>query len=121
VRPMAEHGSAVNQFLVGLMYATGEGGVPRDYAAAESWLRKAADQGHANAQVSLCTMYFNGGGVPQNYAAAMDWCRKAADQGDADAQTTLGFMYDEGQSVPMDHVAAVSWYRKAADQGNVRA
>jgi TPR repeat protein len=42
--------------LTGTMYANGWG-VPRDYAEALRWYRKAADQGDANAQGNLGTMY----------------------------------------------------------------
>jgi len=43
-------------------------------------LRKAADQGHVNAQYNLGTMYENGWGVPENWSEAMRWYRSAADQ-----------------------------------------
>ena len=41
------------------MYANGRG-VPQDYAAAMSWWRKAAKQGHAEAQNNLGSMYAKG-------------------------------------------------------------
>ena len=100
---------------------TSRQGVPQDYAAAASWYRKAADQGHADAQTNLGLMYDTGQGVPQDYAAAVSWYRKAADQGNVSAQYNLGLMYINGQGVPQDYAAAVSWYRKAADQGDADA
>jgi clan AA aspartic protease (TIGR02281 family) len=45
-------------------------GVPQDYAAALSWYRKAADQGHAEAQYNLGVMYANGQGVAKDYVIA---------------------------------------------------
>jgi len=48
-RPLAEQGEADVQFNVGLMYDKGKG-VPQDDAEAVKWYRKAADQGHADAQ-----------------------------------------------------------------------
>ncbi|MCX8500810.1 MAG: hypothetical protein ORO03_03835 [Alphaproteobacteria bacterium] len=38
--------------------------MPQDYAQAVSWYRKAAEQGHANAQFNLGIMYGKGQGVP---------------------------------------------------------
>ena len=104
------------QFNLGLKYAEGKG-VARDYVAAVSWYRMAADRGYADAQNNLGIMYKNGRGVAQDDAIALSWFRKAADQGNATAQTNLGNMYDTGRGVSQDYAAAVIWYRKAADQG----
>ena len=56
------------------------------------WLRKAAEQGNADAQSILGIMFSYGQGVPQNYAEAMKWFRKSADQGNADAQVGLAMI-----------------------------
>ena len=56
------------------------------------WHRKAAEQGHARAQLSKgdpCRMYEYGLGD-------VKWCRNAAEQGYADAQFRLGAMYEKG-------------------------
>ena len=72
---------------LGWMYVHGRG-VPLDYAHALIWLRKAAEQGYADAQNNLGVMYRDGShGVPEDYAQALVWCLKAADQGNADAQS----------------------------------
>ena len=81
------------------------------------WSRKAADQGHSNAQFILGAMYAQGQGVPQSYKESAVWYRKAADQGNANAQFLLGHMYEKGQGVPKSAARALSWYRKAASQG----
>jgi uncharacterized protein len=105
------------------MYSEG-GGVPKDYAAAMSWFRKAAEQGSAVAQVNLGNMYASGNGAPEfprDYAAAMGWYRKAAEQGDVRAQTALGGMYALGQGVPQDYVIAHMWFSLAAVGGDENA
>jgi TPR repeat protein len=84
------------------------------------WWRKAAEQGHANAQDNLGLAYANGEGVPQDYTEAARWYRKAADQGYARAQYNLGCSYTFGQGVVQDYVEAAKWYRKSADQGDAR-
>ena len=81
-RSLANQGSAVAQWILGIMYANGQG-VPQDYAAAASWYRKAAEQGQAGAQNNLGKMYATGQGVPQDYVLAHMWWNLAADQGDA--------------------------------------
>ena len=113
-----EQGDASAQVALGLMYDSGRG-IPRDYAAAMTWYRKAADQHNASAQSSLGFMYALGHGVRQ--AAAMAWYRKAADQGDTSAQTALGFMYYDGQGVLRDNVVAHMWFNLAAAGGNLVA
>ena len=99
------------------MYYYGEG-VPKDFAAAAQWFRKAADQGNDVAQAELGVMYYYGEGVPKDFAAAAQWYRKAADQGNDTAQDRLGYMYYNGEGVQRDLAVAAQWYRKAADQGN---
>ena len=70
--------------------------------------RKAAEQGHADAQFYLGVKYANGVGVPKDSVKAVEWFRKSADaeQGDAYAQFYLGVKYARGEGVPKDLVLA---------------
>ncbi len=92
-----------------------------DYATALREIRPLAEQGDAQAQYYLGSMYHYGQGVPQGYAEAVKLYRKAAEQGYANAQNTLGFMYRYGQGVPQDYAKALQWYRKAVEQGVAEA
>jgi TPR repeat protein len=56
------------------------------------WFRKAAEQGHTDAQNNLGGMYAEGRGVPQDDAEAVRWFRKAAEQGHTDAQKNLDLL-----------------------------
>ena len=56
-------------------------GVTQDYPQAARWYRRAADQGLAEAQFALGTMYENGLGVPQDYVLAHMWLNLSAAQG----------------------------------------
>ena len=68
--------------------------IREDYATAlNEWL-PLAEQGHADAQFGLGTLYENGQGVPQDYAQAAGWYRKAAEQGYQGAQARLGGLYE---------------------------
>jgi TPR repeat protein len=102
------------------MFKDGQG-VKQDFGEAVRWYRKAADQGHAIAQINLGSMFKNGQGVKQDFSEAMRWYRKAADQGHVDAQLNLGIMFESGQGVKQDFGEAKRWYRKAADRGNSEA
>lgn len=77
------------------LYESGQG-VPKDYAEALKWYRKAAEQGDALAQTQLGLMYIKGMGAPKDEAQAMAWLRKAAEQGYASAQAVMGEAYREG-------------------------
>ena len=60
-----------------------------DYATALKELKPYADQGNANAQLSLGVMYANGEGVLKDYAEALKWYQLSADQGNAMHNTIL--------------------------------
>ncbi|POR97032.1 tetratricopeptide repeat protein, partial [Haemophilus influenzae] len=64
------------------MYADGRG-VKQDNFEAVKWYRKAAEQGHADAQLNLGYMYEKGRGVKQDDFEAVKWYRQAAEQGNA--------------------------------------
>ncbi|KAF9972384.1 hypothetical protein BGZ73_004515 [Actinomortierella ambigua] len=80
-------------------------------------LRMAADQGIAEAQVGLGSMYKDGRGVKQSDADAMMWYRRAAEQGHKAGQFHLGMMYYRGEGVDEDNYEALMWFRRSADQG----
>jgi TPR repeat protein len=60
-------------------------GVKIDDEQAVLWLRKAAEQGQAEGQFMLGSLYFFGKGVPQSYPRAYAWCELAQDNGQAEA------------------------------------
>ncbi len=75
-----------------------------------------ADQGYANAQWALASMYQYGDGVRQNYATAFKWYKLAAEQGNAIAQNSLGEMYLQGQGVTLDRIRALMWFNVYASK-----
>ena len=62
--PLADKGDARAQFDIGFMHAYGWG-LPRNPAEAIAWYRKAAEQGHVEAQYYLAYAYDTGEGVPE--------------------------------------------------------
>jgi uncharacterized protein len=117
----AEAGDATAQFDLGRTYCFGLGGVPKDPAQALHWFRKAAEQGHAQAEGLVGVMYGQGLGVPKDSKTAVDWFRKAADHGDRTAQRNLGLMYRDGLGIPRDYKEAYKWFLKSAENGNASA
>jgi TPR repeat protein len=119
-RPLAEKSQVLAEYVLGLMYANGQG-VAENYGEALKWLQKAAEQGEAKAQFSVGVIYFKGLGTPANHAAASKWCRRSADQGNATALYNLGAMYAKGETVPRDPVTAYMMYSLAAKRGIIAA
>ena len=116
VRPLAQHGDAAAQALLGFLYTQGAG-VPRDDGQAAQWFQRAAAQGHPRAQYYLGVLASTGRGLPQDHAQAAQWFQRAAAQGEARAQLGLGRLYAQGQGLPRDEAQAAQWLRRAADQG----
>jgi TPR repeat protein len=113
----AEQGYVPAQEAMGEIYldSPGPGTVVRNSGEADRWLRQAALQGDADAQLWLGVSYEHGSFGVIDYREALTWLRKAADQGQPDAQFCLGQMYEDGEGVPESDIVAASWYRKAAD------
>lgn len=88
-----------------------------------SWLRKAADKGHVNAQFQLGWWYAKNWAnvyhyeLSPDYEQAITWFTKAAINGHSGAQYYLGEMYIKEQGVVSDLDNARNWFRKAAEQG----
>jgi TPR repeat protein len=113
------------QFMLGDSYDIGTG-VERDDRKAFFWIRKAAEQGYADAQDALGCMYTNrlsglDYGVPLDDVQGAYWFRRAAEQGHAGSQVMIGNFYAEGNGVEQDYAQAAYWYCKAAEQGEQSA
>ena len=94
---------------------------PKNAREAAQWFRKAAEQGHAEAQYSLGSLYSTWGTTTKHAGEDAYWTRKAAEGGHAEAQFNLGRMYGTGDGVPRDARETARWFRKAAEQGHAEA
>ena len=92
-----------------------------NYKKAFFWYEKSAQQGNAEAQFILGSMYYVGKGVSKNSKKTFFWHEKSAQQGNAEAQGMLGGMYYLGLGVPKDSKKAVYWLEKSARQGDAYA
>ena len=117
----AEKGDANSQYLLALLYCEGTGGVKKDYAQANVWFKRAAENGHTGAQYCMGVNYINGNGVLQDYSEAFVWFKKAADGGFINAYNNLGYCYGNGIGVEKDLYQCFTWYQKAGELGDVTA
>ena len=90
------------------MHVRGQG-VEQSEERAIEWWRRAAKQGHDQAQFNVGFRYWRGsGGLEQSDALAMDWWRKAAAQGHADARVYLQAAEEEAAEQSRDGTEAPS-------------
>jgi TPR repeat protein len=117
VRARAIAGDVVAQFSLGCLMYYGS----NDTAQAIEWIRKAADQQYAPAELHMGQIYAFGFGVSRSDRQAFEWYRKAAEQGCAAAQRSLGEFYQKGRGVALNSSEALRWYRRGADGDDLRA
>lgn len=96
-RPAAIAGDADAQFNLGQAYSLGRG-VPVDIPIAESWFRKAALQGHIEAEAKYGLVLFD----QKKRAEALPWLEKAVKRGEPRAELVLGTMLFNGDNVAKD-------------------
>ena len=118
---LAENNDADAQFRLAVVYDCADV-FPKDQAALSlDWYRRAAIQGHLDAQYMLGLMLLDGRRTDRDIAQGEQWVRQAAEQGHVGAQYRLGVMHREGSGVPQDDVIAAQWFRKAAEGKSLSA
>lgn len=111
-RGPAQTGDADAQFNLAQAYKLGRG-VPVDLAQAEDWYRRAALQGHPQAEDNYGLALFQNGKRQE----AVSWLEKSANRGEARAQYVLGTMYFNGDIVRRDWVRAYALMTRASGAG----
>jgi TPR repeat protein len=106
LRPLAEKGHVLSQFILAQMYKLGKG-VPQDFAKSAKWYLKAAEQNLAEAQYTLVNYYGMGAGVPRDSAQSVKWYKRAAANGHAFVQYSVGSKYLQGRDRPKDYAMAL--------------
>lgn len=133
-RPVAEAGDAEAQFQLGRLYNSYASCTDRKERKIEAlrWFRKAAEQGHVEAQYWTGLYHRHGLEVVAKDKAESDiWFSKAAAQGHTKAMMYLGryreaadlgnprAQYQLGdQSIEKDPAEALSWYLKAFNRAD---
>jgi len=111
-RPLALAGDPDAQFNLGQAYKLGRG-VPADLAQAESWYRRAAKQGHLQAEDNLGLVLF----TANRREEAMPMIVRSAARGEPRAQYVLGTAHFNGDLAAQDWPRAYALTKRASDAG----
>ncbi len=112
----ADRGDKEAQFALGRIYQEGSG-VAQSLQNAEKFYRKAAEQGHANAQSNLAIVLLN----TQRGEEGVTWLKKAAKGGASRAMVLLGNLLLTGTGMTKNAEEAKKWLDQAAEQGDADA
>lgn len=111
-RPLAVAGDPDAQFNLGQAYKLGRG-VPSDLDQAEAWYRRAAKQGHLQAEDNLGLVLFTAGRRDE----AMPYIVHSAARGEPRAQYVLGTAHFNGDLASEDWPLAYALTKRASDAG----
>lgn len=111
-RPLAEKGDPDAQFNLAQAYRLGRG-VPVNLAAAQTWLERAATQGHVDAQTTLGLLLFQSG----NRVTGLRWLKSAADKTDPRAMLVYGTAVFNGDGVPQNPALGYAFVSRSAASG----
>ena len=110
---LAEEGHAKAQLLLGILHYWGHG-VEKSIAQALNWIKRADDQGLADAQIVLARIYLKRGGDD----LAIPLLEQAAEEGHIHSQLILAALYHMGaRGRPRDNDKAFKWLLRAAEAG----
>lgn len=110
--PLAEAGDADAQFNLGQAYKIGRG-VPHDPNTALEWYRKAAAQGHHQAEDAYGLLLYQ----QNRRAEAIPSLLRSADRGEARAQYLVGIALFNGDLLPRDWMRAYALMTRASAAG----
>lgn len=119
LRPAALAGGSASQYQYAELLADGGTGT-KQLDKAFYWYRKAARQGHAQAQIALGLAFYNGHGTARDLRLAGWWLERAVQSTDrivSAAAANLRGQVAAGTNAE-DPAEAKKWYRLAAEGGN---
>lgn len=111
-RPLAIEGDPDAQFNLGQAYKLGRG-VPADLAEAEHWYRRAAAQGHHEAEDNYGLALFQNG----RRTEALPWLEKSVARGEPRAEYLLGTALFNGDVVTKDWIRGYALVSRASAAG----
>lgn len=118
IKAKADAGDVQSQLALGVLYASGQGGVAKNPAMALEYIKAAADKNFAPAQTFLGCAYAEGQIVPRNMQMAVQWRELGAKNGTIVDKWSLGNAFLYGYLVPKDQVKALYWISQAAEAGH---
>lgn len=93
----------------------------QDIVKAMTYLGKAAEAGHIDAQFLLGLICIEGKNINHDYEKGIEWLEKAATQGHKDAQRNLAAIFYQGNIVEKNDQKAEYWAKKYKGQSNTTA
>jgi uncharacterized protein len=109
---------------IGCAFATGQKGFKKNERKAQEWYRKAAEQGHPDAQFNLGLMLLNGEGSSKKLQEGIAWLKTSAEKGRTkvvEAAKLLHEIYDLGLfGIPENKKVSKYWkevHRKLDKKG----
>jgi uncharacterized protein len=115
-RPLAVAGDADAQFNLAQAYKLGRG-VAVDLVQSSVWFRRAADQGHLQAQDNLGLVLYDMG----QRAEALPYLQTSAERGEPRTQFVMGAELFNGERISRDLPRAYAYMKRASDAGLQRA
>ena len=107
-----------SQYKLGQAFEYGSLTCPVDPRRSIAWYTKAAEKGHAEAELALSGWYLTGseGVLKQSDSEAYLWARRAANKGLSKAEYAVGYYAEVGIGVKQDVEFAKRWYMRAAGE-----
>lgn len=98
----ADLGSSIGQYVLGMDYLFGDGGVSKDEKKAFEYFSKAAAQNHSTAKANLAVLYQAGvpGVLQADPAKGFDYAKQSASRGDPYGLYLVGFYNVTGEGTP---------------------
>jgi len=111
----ANQGNVTSQLSVAKAYYAGTTGTPgkRNYVQAAYFFQAATNQGSAEAQAWLGSMYLHGHGVVRNLTTALNLIQSSANSNNPVGLRFLALMYQGGQGVTRNYAEAVTLFNRA--------
>jgi TPR repeat protein len=94
---------------------------PEKLSDAVMWFKRAADNGHIQAQCNMGSLCNQGKGTVRDVRESTKYYRMAAEQGNVTAQYALAWRVFKGEGVNGDVTTALHWLTCAAAQGHQEA
>ena len=115
IEKAANAGNAKAQSRMGSYYSKNNNEVE-----AFKWYLMAANNGNADAMVTVGGLYQGGQGVERDASKGFQWILKAAntDSNNSEYAVFVGQSYENGVGVPKNIQKAIRWYRKASALGD---
>jgi TPR repeat protein len=105
----AEAGNPFAMHNLGLHFAHGIGGSPKDLDKAAYWYSWSASLGFAGAQNNLGDLFEDSSTSDSDMGLSIYWYTQAAMQGEPTAYLSLGDLFFQGKGVPRNYVTACIW------------